>query len=1236
MNSLMRWWEIARREAEAALRRPASWVLFGFLVLLGMSYSVVTAIASGDASVGGELPHVTSVYHQARFQSTTILIFGAWFLAMSAGLPVIRDNELGVIEVIRSTRLTEREYVWGKFGGALGAFLLFWLLFLCLLAGFNHLWGARGFAELIGPFSVWNYLFPTLLFGLPQILVLAGFPLLLGLWSRRPFLVFAFAMLSLLFAQGAAFAGEYGGEMGWVGMLLDLSGGGWVRGTYLAVDRGVEFYNTAPLLPGAAFVLSRLSIAAAGLLAVAFAARRYRLWMRRGGARVRRAQVRAAGVGAAQAAETAAGVAPPVAETDVSMPHPVAETSAPATQPATPRIPVRDLQMQQRPLGFRAAAAAIARSELRDLIRRPAMLVFVPVLLLVALSEGAPGTGPFGSAVLLTSGGVAAAQMDLLNMLICFLLLFYTVESLHKERSRRMHEIFRAAPVGTGAIVLGKILGNSVVAVFILGAAFVCDALIIVIGGNFDTAADFEILPFAATWGLVLVPTFLFWTALVALIYSLLRGRYTSYAVGIAVLIYSFGRVADGAATWATSWSALDIVTWSDMGAFSLHGTPLILNRLLYLSLVPLLFTLAVKFYPRRDRDAVQFLKGANRRTLLARGARVLPMAAPAIVLATVLNCGGGAGYQGPAATEWEKDYWRRNTATWTGFRMPSVSGVDLDLDIEPRDRSVGVRGAYTFFNHRDRPYEQLPITAGPWEPLEWTLGGAAHRPRNRSNLFIFELEEPLAPGDSVTIGFSYDVVYLHGMSRRPGGAGQFVLESGVVLNNYSLSFVPLPGYVPGIGVDEDNRAQPRDYPDDFHEGVTEPRFGWGGVPFQVRTRITTPGEYTANGVGQLVSDEVAAGRRTVVWETDHPVGSFNVVAGRYAVKEGNGTAIYYHPSHDYNIEEMSAALDSARHYYSEWFHPFPWSVLKLSEFPDYAGYAQSYETNIVFSEGIGFLTLSTPGTDVAFQVVAHEAAHQWWGNMLEPGEGPGGNILSEGMANYATKLLHAQVLGDRYRMRFSRDIEDLYSSGRWVNNERPLVGTIGRFAGDRTVTYNKGAWVMWMLQQEMGRENLLAGLRAFMTKYRPGPDHPVLYDLLDVVRDFAPDTAAFDAFAAQWFHDVVLPEYKLSDVTKTQEGDEWVVRGTVENVGTGRMRVAVGATAGFRWANEDESGDEGGGRSVVSDDYRDARTEVVVGAGEAAEFVIRAPFEPVRVVVDPDVMVLQLTRYAADFEFEG
>ena len=865
---------------------------------------------------------------------------------------------------------------------------------------------------------------------------------------------------------------------------------------------------------------------------------------------------------------------------------------------------------------------------------RPWLYLFVPLIVWQSVSASLFALGPFDAPLLVTSGAMAARQFNTLSLLVCVLLLFYTVESLMKERTQRLAEIYRATPVGTGAMLLGKTVGNVVVAGVILGAALVASWAIITGRHLLGNPVGFDLWPFAAAWGGVMVPTFVFWTALVTAAFALFRNRYAVYGLGLAIVIYTVYRMTlagfqvEGAAlSWVTNWLAWNsMATWSDMGAFALHGGALALNRLLYLSLVPLLLVLAAMWFGRQEFDATRILHRLRPRALLRSGLRLLPFAVPPTILASVLFFGGRAGYEGPDAKEADKDYWRRNVATWTDFRMPSVSHVELDVDLEPRERSASVSGAYTFFNHRDDPYPLLPITAWLWDPIEWTLDGEPYEPDDRSGLFVFTPEEPLAPGDSLTVGFRYDLEEPHGMSTRVGGRGQFILDSGIVL----AGFTPAPGYIRSRGVDGENRYDAREYPDDFYEGETEPIVGSGGKPFITKIRITVPEGYTANSVGRLVSDEVRDGRRTVVWESDHPVRLFNIVAGRYAVEEGRGTAIYYHPEHDYNIEEMSAALDAAREHYSEWFHPFPWELLKLSEFPAYATYAQGFPTNITFSEGIGFLTKSDPRSHAAFTVVAHEAAHQWWGNILTPGRGPGGNILSEGMAHYATILLHQEVNGDRHRIEFTKRIEDSYGDARFVNSERPLVQTDGSRRGDGTVTYDKGGWVMWMLQQEMGRENLLAGLRAFIGAYQSGSDFPVIQDMLAVLREFAPDPEAFDAFTAQWFFDVVVPEYRLSGITKERDGRGWIVRGTVENAGTARMTVDVAATANERWS---DAGDAGS-RTVVSPSYRDTRTSVVLDAGGSAEFELAAEFNPERVLVDPDVLVLQLRREAAVFDF--
>ena len=153
-------------------------------------------------------------------------------------------------------------------------------------AGFNHIVAAGPDAEHIGPFALGNYLYPTLLLGLPQILLFAGVPFMLGTTTRQAIIVFAFPVVVLLFTLGFLTTWSpswLSPEANRALMLVDPSGFRWLNETFLKVDRGVEFYNTGQLRPDIGFLISRILFSAAGLVAVAGAARSYANRLHRGG-----------------------------------------------------------------------------------------------------------------------------------------------------------------------------------------------------------------------------------------------------------------------------------------------------------------------------------------------------------------------------------------------------------------------------------------------------------------------------------------------------------------------------------------------------------------------------------------------------------------------------------------------------------------------------------------------------------------------------------------------------------------------------------------------------------------------------------------------------------------------------------------------------------------------------------------------------------------------------------------
>jgi hypothetical protein len=496
----------------------------------------------------------------------------------------------------------------------------------------------------------------------------------------------------------------------------------------------------------------------------------------------------------------------------------------------------------------------------------------------------------------------------------------------------------------------------------------------------------------------------------------------------------------------------------------------------------------------------------------------------------------------------------------------------------------------------------------------------------------VFHLDRPLAPGEKNRIGWSFEAAEPGGISKNGAGRMEFVLPSSVVLTGFGgANVAPYLGYEPSVGVEEDkNEPDPREYADDFYVGTTPAGIPMAESWFDTHMKVTVPADLQVNATGECVGDVVKDGKRVTEWRSDHPVRIWNVVAGRWKVKRGDGVAVYYDPRHPYNVDEMFEALRGARRWYGEWFAPFPWHELRLSEFAGLATYAQGSPGNITFSEGIGFLTRSEPKANAAFWITAHESAHQWWPNMAMVGDGPGGDVLSEGMAHFSTILLTEQVKGEQQRIAFCKQIEDRYGNVRRRDSERPLVKVNGELPADNRIIYDKGGWALWMLFRLMGRENGLAAQKDYIATYRDSRDHPVLQDYLAIMRKHAPDTTAFDAYVKQWFYEVVIPQYLVSDPKVTPAGSGFVVSAKVKNVGTGTMPVEIAAVRGERFPEAPKNAPKDAKDKAKVESYRDARATITLAAGEEREVSIPCAFSPQNLVVDPDVHVMQLERQKA------
>lgn len=1185
------------------LKRPLFWmmVILAFVFTWGLSTGDVT-VGSGDSQVGGVKAHITSQFAQALHQGIFALLAYGFFFAVACGLPVIRDEEENVLDILHSTPLKPIEYVLGKFLAPFVAFCLAYGSHLLLAMFFNHVVPNAEAEKFHGPLHLGNYLVPAVAFVLPLVLFLSGVAFFLGERTRKPILVFLVPVAVWTYCLFGVLAPwlpeDLSPGIDRVLQLVDPSGFRWLNQTWLKVDRGVAFYNSGAIGFDLGYILSRIGFASIGLAGVWVSAAGF-------GQRLRRS-TRTAKKGT---------IVPPLAI---------------AAQPRQSAGTLAELAMSSRETGFAAQVLEAARVELRGLRSQPGLYIFVPLILVQAIVNGVFGVGWLDTPLLVTAGSFMTRAIAQISFWGTLLLMFYTVESLRREPAVGIAPLIWTSRVRTVALLAGKALANSVSIVAIAVAAFLGGAIVILAQGK----TPLELRPFLLLWVCLVVPTLLVWSAFVSLVFCLTKNRYATYGVCLVVLGGTGYLLATGKGHWLNNWPLWGSIRWSDIAVLEFDRAGYWLSRLAALALAVFLIVMSIRFYPRIERDAQRTLHRLMPATLLRASVRPLLLALPALLLITALGLQAHGGFQGGAQKVAARQYRQRNFITWFEAPVPDIAAAQAEITIDPDKHSFQLRGSYRLVNRHEKALPLLPVTPGwHWTDPHWTLDGKDVVPEDRAGLKLFALDPPLQGDRTVTLGFAYGGEVPRGISKNGGGAGEFILPSSVVLTSFGPTFMPQIGFGDDIGAEDEASLDKREYPDDAYLGITPSGLG-GEVPFPVKLSITGPKEMTFNGVGTKTSDTVNGDQRTVVWESDYPINFFNIVGGRWQERVGTGTRLFYDPKHPYNIEEMGGALDAARRYYSEWFYPYPWKELKVSEFAGIATYAQGFATNITFSESIGFLAKSNATSHAAFLVIAHESAHQWWGNILTPGKLPGGNLLSEGTSHFSTVMLIDQVLGLQARLETLKKLEEQYGRDRVVDSERPLVKIDGSRNGDTTVTYDKTGWVLTMLQQLMGREQNLAGIRAFFERYVGNRDHPVLQDFVETLRPFATDPTEYDAFVKQWFFEVVVPEYKLVDVKKERMSDgRWHVTGVIQNVGTGRMPVEVAAAKAERFtklSDEERKTKE----PPVSPDYKDQRQRVVLGAAESAAVDLTCDFEPDRVEVDPDVRVLQLRRSQAVYKF--
>jgi hypothetical protein len=274
-------------------------------------------------------------------------------------------------------------------------------------------------------------------------------------------------------------------------------------------------------------------------------------------------------------------------------------------------------------------------------------------------------------------------------------------------------------------------------------------------------------------------------------------------------------------------------------------------------------------------------------------------------------------------------------------------------------------------------------------------------------------------------------------------------------------------------------------------------------------------------------------------------------------------------------LQTVAESAAQALAYFESLFGPFPYSRLAISQIP--GNFGQGWP-ELVYLPTLSFLRkseryelgLPEKAEDLlGHGVVAHEIAHQWWGNLLG-WKTYHDQWLSEGLATYAAALdLSRQKDGDRRFHELLRGYKlDLLSKGKsgmiseasgpiWLGQRLSNSLTPN---GYDTIVYKKACWVLHMLRGLMTDPSAGSDARFF----RLLRDFVATYQGREVsTEDFVRHAEKYmtrpsdlehnrrlDWFFNEWVYETGVPSYKMQSSVKQLSPKRYLVQGTITQSG--------------------------------------------------------------------------------------
>lgn len=1097
--------KIAAFEFRYQVRQPVFWVvaiLFGLTAYFTIAASNVIVLGFG-ASINRNSPFALAETH---------FLFGVLYMFVTTAFvanTIARDDDTGFGALIRTSRISKFDYLYGRFVGAFGAVCLsFAAVPLGLLIATLMPWVDP---ETLGPFRIQDYLYAYAIVGLPPLLVTSSIFFALSTVTRSMMwsYVGVVGFLVVYFARGMVLGDASLRE---IAALSDPFGGA-------AFEQVTRYWTVAeknlanPPLEGVLLWNKVIWTAVSAIALVsAYGLFRFATGQPRG-KRKRAVQL------AAQASPEAP---PPAAELALAKPSFGVSTSL--------------VQLWAR-----------TRLDMGQVFLSPAyfVLLMVGAAFAVFALWTVTDLQAYGGSVL----PVTRVMIDRLNssftVIPLIIAIYYAGELVWREREKNVSELLDASATLGWVFSLPKILAITLVLLSTLLIGVVIAVLIQTARGYHDyqfdkyllwlvlpQTVDFALLAVLAIFVQAFSPNkFVGWAIMVA--YLILQGTLASF--GYEHNLYNYGSTPPAPLSDLNGQGKFWIGAWWLRLYWGLLAVALaVLTHAMWQRGVDSRMGPRLKRLPGQLKGAPGWILAVALIGFAASGAFIY------------VNTNVWNEYRTREGNErWQGDF-EKELLKFERVPQPKITDVRLDVAVYPDEPRVTTRGAFVMENRTAEPLREVHVLFDrDLKVLGLSIEGA--RPKTtypRFNYRVFAFDTPMQPGERRSMSF---ITEFKQKGFRNSGNIYRVVQNGTFVNNVEIA--PELGFT-RRGLLQD-RAKRRKQGLASELKMAPLGDSWSRQFNYIRhdsdfvhadITVSTVAGQTPIAPGYKVSDVTRDGRRTARFVTEAPIlHLFSIQSARYAVKtdryKGIDLAVYYDARHPWNIDRMIASMKLSLDYFQSNFSPYQFRQVRYLEFPDYAQFAQSFANTIPWSEGLGFIaSYKDPSKiDLVTYIGAHEVAHQWWAHQIIGADQQGRTALSETLAQYSALMVMKHHYGEDMIRKFLKFELDSYlrNRGGQVLEEQPLA----KVEDQDYIHYRKGSLVMYRLAEEMGEDAVNRALRRLLQQYAfKGAPYPTSLDLISALRAEAP--ADKQQLITDLFEKITLYDIKTTGLTSKKRAD--------------------------------------------------------------------------------------------------